>query len=193
LQKKSRGNRIEMYSQLYEIWRQELEDPELVKLPPDFYAGIVEYVKKLKEESRMLDKRTVKANLLRKEMQNMKRMTRELIQERCRKILNKSAKGEDIPREALTVEDVQIYGKISPLAEMVSNLASEILHGHAPGTMTELRHKRIALRLVKDVPAIVGADMKTYGPFKTEDVASVPVENARMLVKQNLAEKVEIS
>jgi DNA replication factor GINS len=141
----------------------------------------------------MLDKRTVKANLLRKEMQNMKRMTRELIQERCRKILNKSAKGEDIPREALTVEDEQIYGKISPLAETVSNLASEILHGHPPGTTTELRHKRIALRLVKDVPAIVGADLKTYGPFKTEDVASVPVENARILVKQNLAEKVEIS
>jgi DNA replication factor GINS len=182
-----------MYSQLYEIWKQELEDPELVKLPPDFYSGIVEYVKKLKEESRMLDKRTVKANLLRKEMQNMKHMTRELIQERCRKILNKSAKGEDIPREALTIEDEQIYGKISPLAETVSNLTSEILHGHALGTMTEPRHKRIALRLVKDVPAIVGADLKTYGPFKTEDVASVPVENARILVKQNLAEKVEIS
>jgi DNA replication initiation complex subunit (GINS family) len=35
--------------------------------------------------------------------------------------------------------------------------------------------------------------MKTYGPFKTEDVASLPVENARILVKQNLAEKVEIN
>jgi DNA replication factor GINS len=181
-----------MYSQLYEIWRQELEDSELVKLPPDFYAGIVEYVKKLKEESRMLDKRTVKANLLRKEMQNMKRMTRELIQERYRKILNKSAKGEDIPREALTVEDEQIYREISPLAETVSSLTSEILHGHAPRTMTELRPKKIALRLVKDVPAIVGADMKTYGPFKTEDVASLPVENARILVKQGLAEKIVV-
>jgi len=182
-----------MYSQLYEIWKQELEDPELVKLPPDFYAGIVEYVKKLKEESRMLDKRTVKANLLRKEMQNMNRMVKELIRARYRKIINKAAGGEELSRGILTVEEEQVYGKISPLAETVSNFTSEILHGHAPRTSIDLRHKRITLRLVKDVPAIVGADMKTYGPFKTEDVASLPVENARILIKQNLAEKVEIN
>jgi DNA replication factor GINS len=46
---------------------------------------------------------------------------------------------------------------------------------------------------LKEIPAIIGADMKTYGPFKTEDVASLPAENARILAKQNLAEKVEIN
>jgi DNA replication initiation complex subunit (GINS family) len=49
------------------------------------------------------------------------------------------------------------------------------------------------LRFVKAVPAVVGVDMKTYGPFMVEDVASVPVENAKILVKQGLAEKVELS
>jgi len=33
--------------------------------------------------------------------------------------------------------------------------------------------------------------METYGPFKVEDVASLPVENAKILVKKGLAEKVE--
>jgi DNA replication factor GINS len=181
-----------MYSQLYEIWKQELEDPELVKLPQDFYTGIVEYVKKLKEESRMLDKRTVKANILRKEMQNMKRMVRELLWVRYRKIVNKAAKGEDVSKEALTVEEEQIYGKVSPLAETVSNFATEILHGHEPGVIVDLRHRRVTMRLLKDVPAIVGADMKTYGPFKTEDVASLPIENAKILIKQGLAERIVV-
>ena len=182
-----------MYSQLYEIWKQELEDPELVKLPQDFYAGIVDYVKKLKEESRMLDKRTVKANILRKEMQNMKRMVWELVWVRYRKIVSRVAKGENASREMLTPEEEQIYGKVSPLAEAVSNFATEILHGHEVRTIIDLRHKRVTMRFLKDVPAIVGADMKTYGPFKTEDVASLPVENARILTKQNLAEKVEVN
>jgi DNA replication factor GINS len=181
-----------MYSQLYEIWKQELEDAELAKLPPDFYPGIVEYVKKLKEESRMLDKRTIKANLLRKEMQNMKLMILELTRVRYRKIVNKAAKGEDVSREALTAEEEQIYGKISPLVETISNFATEILHGHEPRTVTDLRHKRITVRLLKDVPAIVGADMKTYGPFRTEDVASLPFENAKILVRQGLAEKIVV-
>jgi DNA replication initiation complex subunit (GINS family) len=35
--------------------------------------------------------------------------------------------------------------------------------------------------------------MKTYGPFMVEDVASVPVENARILIKQGLAEMVDVS
>jgi DNA replication initiation complex subunit (GINS family) len=33
--------------------------------------------------------------------------------------------------------------------------------------------------------------MKTYGPFKAEDIASLPVENAKILIKQGLAERVE--
>ena len=182
-----------MYSHLHEVWKQELENPELVKLPQGFYAGIVEYVKKLKEESRMLDKRTVKANLLRKEMQNMKLMIWELIWVRYRKIVNQGVKGEDVSREALTAEEEQIYGKISPLVETASNFATEILHGHGPRTITDLRHKRTTVRILNDVPAIVGADMKTYGPFRTEDVASLPVENAKILVRQGLAEKIVVT
>jgi DNA replication initiation complex subunit (GINS family) len=46
---------------------------------------------------------------------------------------------------------------------------------------------------VKEVPEIIGSDMKTYGPFKVEDVAALPVENTRILIKQGLAEKVEVN
>ena len=35
--------------------------------------------------------------------------------------------------------------------------------------------------------------MKSYGPFVVEDVASLPVENAKILVKQGLAVPVEVS
>jgi DNA replication factor GINS len=180
-----------MYGQLYELWKQELEEPELVKLPRDFYAEIVDYVKKLKEESRMLDRRTVKANLLKKETQNVRRMVRELMWTRHRKILGKLAKGEEVSPEALTVEEEQIYQKISSLGETVSNLAAETLQGHKLRTIIGLKRKRTTVRLLKDIPAIVGADMKTYGPFKTEDVASLPVENVKVLVRQSLAEKIE--
>ncbi len=182
-----------MYSQLYEVWKQELEDAELVTLPPDFYAGIVECVQKIREESRMLDKRTVKANILRKEMDNMKRMVRELIWARYRKIVNKAAQGAEITMEALTLEEKQIYGKISPMAEAIANFVSEISRGHEPNTTHGTSRRRVVMRLLRDVPAIVGADMKTYGPFKVEDVASLPVENAKILIKQNIAEKVEIT
>jgi DNA replication factor GINS len=51
--------------------------------------------------------------------------------------------------------------------------------------------KKRVLRFLREVPAIIGADMKSYGPFKPEDVASVPAENAKILIKQGLAAEVE--
>jgi DNA replication factor GINS len=97
----------------------------------------------------------------------------------------------EVPHDALAAEEKEIYARISPLHEIVSSLATEILRGHA-SRVVEQKHGRTALRFSKDVPAIVGADMKAYGPFKTEDVASLPVENAKILVKQGLAEKIVV-
>ena len=54
-------------------------------------------------------------------------------------------------------------------------------------------HKRSTIRFLKNIPAIMGADMKSYGPFIAEDVASLPPQNAQILVKQGLAVLVEVS
>ena len=54
-------------------------------------------------------------------------------------------------------------------------------------------HKRVTLRFTKNTPAIIGLDMKTYGPFMVEDVASLPAENAKIFVKHGLAVLVEVS
>jgi len=53
--------------------------------------------------------------------------------------------------------------------------------------------KRSTIRFLKSIPAIMGADMKSYGPFVAEDVASLPPQNAQILVKQGLAVLVEVS
>jgi DNA replication factor GINS len=73
----------------------------------------------------------------------------------------------------------------------MQNFAKEILRGRLTDVDVQHQHKRAVLRFLKDVPAIIGADMKTYGPFKAEDVSSMPTENAKIFVKQGLAEKVE--
>ena len=82
-------------------------------------------------------------------------------------------------------------------AESYQKFAEKLLRGQLSSQFSKVgvkkTRKRDALRFLKAVPGVIGADMKTYGPFMVEDVASVPVENARILVKQGLAEVVEIS
>lgn len=180
-----------MYNELYETWKLELENKELQKLPAEFYSTVANYMKKLREEGRMLEKRTLKANLLRKEMQNAKHMAQELIQIRYRKIMGKVARGEQVAQDLLTLEEKTIYSRAAPFAETVQNFASEVVRGQTPKMKMDQQHKKVAVRFLKDVPAIIGADMKTYGPFKVEDVAMLPAENTRILITQGLVEKVE--
>jgi len=182
-----------LYDDLYRAWKQEIENAELGKLSPEFYSRITEYLRKLKEESRMLDKKTVKSNLLKSETRNVKRMLRELVQTRYRKLVKTASNGKKIPQGSLTIEEEKIYAGVLPSAEAYTNFLKSLVQGRALKMDAEQEHKRTVLRVLKDIPAIIGTDMKTYGPFKVEDVAALPHENAKILVKQGLAEKVEIS
>ena len=181
-----------MYNELYEAWKHELESFELGKLPSDFYSRIADYLRRLKEEGRMLDRRTAKANLLKREIRNVKRMVDELIRARYRKLVGIMGKNKKVPSDVLTAEEEKVYAGVSPFAEAFRSFAEEILRGRTPKVTVERKLKRTVLCFLKNVPAIIGADMETYGPFKVEDVASLPVENAKLLVKQGLAEKVGV-
>lgn len=49
-----------MYDELYQAWKREKENPEIQPLSKDFYTRLNEYLRKAKEESRMLDEKTVR-------------------------------------------------------------------------------------------------------------------------------------
>jgi DNA replication initiation complex subunit (GINS family) len=180
-----------MYSELYDAWRFELENLELQKLPTGFYPSVAEYMKRLREESRMLEKRALKASLLNKEMRNARRMILQLIQTRYRKMIQKLTMGEGFSQELLTPEEKTICSAVSPFAEAIQSFAKGIQRGQLPIVRIEATHKRATVRFLKEVPAIIGADMKTYGPFKVEDIAALPLENTKILIKQGLAERVD--
>jgi DNA replication factor GINS len=84
-----------------------------------------------------------------------------------------------------------LYAEIPPLAESYQALFKEVSRGRLPGMKSKKKAKGMVVRFLKEVPEIVGADMKTYGPFKAEDVATLPVENAKALIKQEVAVEVE--
>jgi DNA replication factor GINS len=180
-----------VYDELYEVWKKEKENVEIQRLPKNFYAKIADYVKKIREERRMLDKKTTKAKLLDREFKNVKNMAEELVRLRYDKALKKSLARETVLREVLTEEEEKLYGEILPLAEAYQAFLKDILQGRLSRIEKEEKPKKILLRFVQEIPAIVGSDMKTYGPFEPEDIATLPSENARILIKQGVAMEVE--
>jgi DNA replication factor GINS len=191
VQRSSKGGGINLYDELYEAWKKEKENVEIQRLPKNFYAKIADYVKKIREERRMLDKKTTKAKLLNREFKSVKNMAEELIRLRYDKALKKSLARETVPREVLTEEEEKLYGEILPLAEAYQAFLKDILQGRLSRIEKEEKPKKMLLRFVQEIPAIVGSDMKTYGPFEPEDIATLPSENARILIKQGVAVEVE--
>ncbi|MEM2766963.1 MAG: hypothetical protein QXQ47_01450 [Candidatus Bathyarchaeia archaeon] len=179
-----------MYEELYNVWKKEMNSKELEELPKDFVSRIAEYLRKLAEENRMLDKKTAKARLLKIEGQNVRRMLIDLAKIRYRKLIKKAAEDKQLLQSLAEVKEKDLL-KLLSLTESYQTFIRAALK--EPTAEPTVSHKMVVLRFLGEVPEIVGLDMKTYGPYKPQDVASIPIENARILIKQGLAEKVEIS
>jgi len=184
-----------MYDEVYDAWKKEQESGELQAVAKDFYVRLAGYVKRIREESKMLDEKTAKARLIKHELRNARRLIKALVLLRFEKIFRAMSAGETVSVEVLTEEEERLCGRMLPLAESYQEFLRGVLLGRLSHNTEEesgAKPGRVLVRFLKDVPAIVGADMKTYGPFKTEDIGTVPVENAAVLVKQGLAAKIEI-
>jgi DNA replication initiation complex subunit (GINS family) len=209
------------YKDLYAAWRWETTEASLGGLPPDFYIKIAAYMKRIHEDSG-LDKKTVKVALLEHETKNVNRMLEELLKARYRKILKSITKNQRIPTEVLTTEEAAMSQTFAGFSDAYDKFSKGLIEGQAtapqittpqptatiaqanqdaPITVRLIESKppeaptkkRLTLRFTKPIPAIMGADMKSYGPFVAEDVASLPAVNAKMLVKQGLAVMIEVS
>ena len=188
-----------MYDELYAAWRFELENTALGGLPSDFYARTADYLRRITEETKMMDKKTVKSTLLERELERVKCMLQELIWARYKKLVSLVSESQKLPSGLLADEEESLCTGFVSFAESYKKFAHKLLQGQVSSQASKVSEvpakkvrKRVALRFIKAVPTIIGADMKTYGPFMVEDVASVPVENANILIKQGLAEKVEL-
>jgi DNA replication factor GINS len=204
-----------MYNDLLAAWHREIDDPTLGGLAPDFYGKIAEYLGRIKEENKALEKKSVKVNLLEHEARNVERMLEELLNMRYKKILKTITRLHKIPIELLTNEEAKMCESFASFSNAYQQFAKNLMQGEqAPITVTLIQpsviqttetprpeikpqvhvtHKRLTLRFTKNIPAIMGADMKSYGPFTAEDVASLPALNAQILIKQGLAVLVEVS
>ena len=192
-----------MYKELYAAWQREMDDPTLGALQSDFYAKIAEYLRRIKEDDKVLDKKSVKMNLLEHEAQNVERMLKDLLDLRYKKIIKTVSKSQKVPSDLLTNEEAQMSETFFAFTGEYQKLSKNLMDGQQTQAVPVVKvitrpeaqptHKRLSIRFIKNIPAIMGADMKSYGPFVAEDVASLPPQNAQILVKQGLAVLVEVS
>jgi len=157
-----------MYKRILEFWLNEKEVQDLQKPPPDFKDEARKYLEDL---ARM--ENGVPSKLKLAEVERVKHILNEISVLRREKICKATVTG--------TVSDDMLFddeiGLFRPLKE--------------PEKVAEDSAKKILVRVLRDVPLFVGADLKTYGPYKTEDVVLLPAQNAEALIKREIATEIK--
>ncbi len=181
-----------MYDTLYTAWLREGENLELQRLSKDFFEKLAEYIGRIRREGRMLDKKSVKAKLIAQELLNVKQLLKELFALRLEKLVGCAGSLEFLDRGLMTLEEEKMLGELRPAFERFHAFFKDASRGKVSRVEENATHaKRVLLRFTQDVPAIVGADLKVYGPFLVEDVATLPFENSKVLVKHGVAMEIE--
>lgn len=81
----------------------------------------------------------------------------------------------------------KMIGREKLVSEAILNAQTELLT-----SISQEQNKDIVLVcFLKSVDVMMGVDLKQYGPFEPEDVATIPFENAHALVTQNVATFIE--
>lgn len=148
----------------------------------------------------MLDKTSVRGKIMAQEMDYVEKMLMDLLQLRLAKIINAEMEGTPLVTVNLLPEEREFQSGIRRLIGSFKDMARNITLGRLDGDEDRLRKSAPSkdftgfkvLRFLKPVPAIMGVDMKTYGPFNPEDVATLPEENAENLIRRGFAKVVEI-
>jgi len=172
---------------LHIIVMQEFQTDSPQELGTDFFRNLSNLIGKLKnEEYDGIEKKT-KNQII----STATSLTELLINKRLEKISMSSKTSYTI----LTDEEKFVIDSNNEMNERKNMIISGIINGKSKFleiTSTKHKIKPVTVRFVKEFDEIVGVDLEKYGPFKPEDIATIPNENAQSLISNGIVLKVRI-
>jgi DNA replication initiation complex subunit (GINS family) len=156
----------------------ESQSESILPLPNDFYSTLSAYSQKLKR-SGSSGASEVSVRLIAAQARMIESMVKQLLRLRTKKATQQNALLQLLPEERYVCSAEQKFQKrFQTLVEAVaSGQPSFVEFAHLSESQ-----RSITVRFVKHVNELVGLDMRHYGPFEADDVASIPAASADILI-----------
>jgi hypothetical protein len=171
----------------YRMLEDENASKELLKISPDTYKRVAAHIKSIRSESSARE-RNLNSSISYAERKILHEMAARLMQIR----IDKFKRDPDIDPANLTLEERYVVEPLIVSRKRLDRISQSILSGH----VAELEHassavkqKYVFARFLQPYTAITGPDLGVYGPFLPEDVAVLPIENAKNLAKIGIISK----
>jgi DNA replication factor GINS len=180
--------------ELYRIWKAEKSEKALQRLPIQFYAEVRKLLSDCKASSAATGQDRTQKAITEKEFKILQRLSTEIAKTRMKKIVDAALSGKGVGSEVLAQEEAEFAKTVATHVGDYYSFVDDLVLGdlsteeRAPSRPAEARLE--VVRFLSDFPAIIGVDLKTYGPFKSEDIATMPAENASALISQGVVKQV---
>jgi hypothetical protein len=166
---------------LNRLLEDEYRTKELLKINPATYREVTAHIKTIRSESSEKEKSLI-SELSLAERKLLSNIALRLIELRISKFR------QDLESDVtnLTPEERYIVEPIIQSRKGFDRIGQAILNGQTAElerVSEAVKQKYVIVRFTQPYSPISGTDLGTYGPFETEDVAILPLENAKSLAK----------
>ena len=180
----SETNEIDI-NKLHHLVLRETENDLIQEINPDFYRNLSNFIGNLKKQEFDGVESKIKEAII----NTATELTSLLIKIR----LDKISKLPIIDFRNLLDEEKFIFDAGEEQRDRTEMILSATINGKSKfleSISQNHKTKTVVIRFLQEVDEIIGADLEKYGPFKTEDIATIPYENAQALIAKNIATKV---
>ena len=177
---------------IMELLKKETQIPKIQGISPDIYKKIAQLIKELstqKYEDLELDVHHEVIRLLVLSTKSLIELrTRKLLENSNGNLSSNSLSTDDYSK--LTDEEKYIFEEERKVSQRKDLIKQSLIDGNVnnlDSISRIIRSKMIIIRFMESTDQFMGVDMAKYGPFKKEDVAILPFENARSLIERKVA------
>jgi len=156
----------------------EVASDALMLLSNDFYSSISTYCQKLKR-SATSGASEVSIHLISTQVKLIESMVGQLLKLRTKKAMLNNALLQLLPEERYICQAEQ---KFQRRFQMFVDAVSEGQPSFIEFAHLSETQRNVTVRFVKHVNEVVGLDMRRYGPFEVDDVASIPAASADIMI-----------
>lgn len=178
--------------ELGRLLEEEAKEAGIRRIPSDTYVNIATTIRSLRSISRN-DDEDIASRLRRASVALISKMASRLLKIRVEKMLK--IKKDELEAANFTPEEKYIWESISEAVQRTESIVRAVEEGRPAlletiAPLTLLRRRLVTF--LKPITAFVGTDLRSYGPFRAEDTALIPAQNAELLAKQGAAKLVQI-
>lgn len=172
---------------LIQGWREEQASKPLQALDATFAGAVKDLVTSLDHALSTIAEGTLQAAIIRKELDLVRYLWNDLLKLRKRKLEAAVAAGLPVNEDYLLDFEAELYKAMRGMS-----FKYDAGRNIFPDTRInrELSSNYLTIRMVQDSAEFVGLDLRTYGPFKKEDIVYMPKEHAEILIGDGKAKRI---